>query len=500
MPLLHLSRLYALAMRLPYLAVLCCSVSFGAFAEKKPNIVIFLADDLGYAGVNVNGADQSYVRTPNINDLAKQGMNFTQAFATASVCSPTRYALLTGEYSWRTRLKKKVLGITSPLLIDTKTETVASWLRSRGYATAAIGKWHLGYREKRFSDFLGTLSPGPNDVGFDYHFGIPTNLDDRSKVYIENDHIYGLRTDRKTRYGRSFYGVQYSGYDAPQRSAAEVMDTTTKKAIDWISKQQQPFFLYFSAVAVHHPIVPSERMRGTSGVGAYGDFIQDIDYAVGQLKQALKYRGMLDNTVFIFTSDNGGEISKKDWPDRVAYDAGFHFNGPFRGNKHDIFDGGLRVPFIVSWPDNIRAVSTSDAMISTIDIFPTIADLLGDALQDNPSIAPDAVSFAPELKGLRRTEKRDLLVNRDAHGRKSIRFGSWKYVDNQFPKDNEGTKTIGEAKLFNLQKDPREQHNVKVKFADISDYGLDLLRQVETMKSSKSLAVRSYANIKAESE
>ncbi|MCB1124176.1 MAG: sulfatase-like hydrolase/transferase, partial [Verrucomicrobiae bacterium] len=215
---------------------------------QRPNIVIFLADDLGYGSINSYGANPTLVRTPNLNRLAAEGVRFTRAYTTGSVCSPTRYGLVTGRYSWRTRMQKGVINNNDGMLIDAGTETVASFLQKQGYETAAIGKWHLGYKQPpRFKDLLGKISPGPLDVGFDYHFGVPNNLDDLHKVYIENDHIYGLRSNKMSKYGRSFYGKPYHGYDAPQRVAKEVMNDITEKAVRWIDGLggDKPFFLYF---------------------------------------------------------------------------------------------------------------------------------------------------------------------------------------------------------------------------------------------------------------
>ena len=271
---------------------------FGAlnlFSEEAsaPNIVVILADDLGWGSVTAYGADESLIRTPHIDRLAAEGTRFTNAYTTGSVCSPTRYALLTGRYSWRTAMKRGVINTNGSLLIDPRTPTVASWLQEQGYQTAQIGKWHLGYRAEQKKDLRGALTPGPNNVGFDYHFAVPNNMDDLHKVYVENDHIYGLRSDRLSPYGKSFYGRPYIGYDAPQRITTQVTDTLTDRAIDWIDQRDpaKPFFLYFAHVAVHHPITPSERMRGTSAAGAYGDFIHDVDYSVGQIHQALIDRG-----------------------------------------------------------------------------------------------------------------------------------------------------------------------------------------------------------------
>jgi arylsulfatase A len=370
-------------------------------SQSTPNIVVYLANDLGYGSINLYGADQALVSTPNLNKLAKEGVRFTRGFTTGSVCSPTRYGLLTGRYSWRTRLKKGVINSNDGMLIDAYTETIASWLREYGYHSAAIGKWHLGYLSSRFKNLLGKISPGPLDVGFDYHFGGPNNMDDLHKIYIENDQIYGLRSDKISKYGRSFYGKPYVGYDAPQRVTTKVMDTLTEKAVRWIDSlgEDQPFFLYFGSVAVHHPISPSERMRGTSNAGAYGDFIHDVDHSVGQIMEALDVRGLSDNTLFIFTSDNGGDIpTDPDRPEVQAQEAGLAANGSHRGDKHTIFNGGFAVPFVVRWPGNHEAGITSVGLVNTADIFATVAEAVSGKIPSPTKAAPDSFSFLPLLK------------------------------------------------------------------------------------------------------
>jgi len=215
--------------------------------KNRPNIIFILADDFGYSSLNSYGADKNLVRTPHIDRIAAEGMRFTNASTPASICTPTRYGFLTGRYPWRSSLK---FGVTNPkdaLLIDTERITIADWLKERGYNTAAIGKWHLGYGEEPL-DYTERVSPGPLDLGFDYHFGVPQNHDDKLGVFIENDHIYGLRSRKKNPYSKSSYGSQYLGYDAPQRVNKDVMQALTDKSVNWIKQQtsDSPFFLYRS--------------------------------------------------------------------------------------------------------------------------------------------------------------------------------------------------------------------------------------------------------------
>ena len=296
--------------------ILVSLLAFNVFTVKahdasKPNIIFILADDFGYTSLNCYGADKSLVRTPYIDRIAEKGMSFRNAYTAASVCTPTRYSFIMGRYPWRSALKYGTWGVEGPLLPDPDRFTIADLLKEEGYHTAAIGKWHLGYgKTGELEEYTGTLTPGPLDLGFDYHFGVPQNHGDKMGVFIENDHIYGIRSDKIQPYSRTFYGPQYYGFDAPQRVNIECMEVLTDKTIDWLSLQssETPFFLYFAPVAVHHPITPSNYMRGMSDCGPYGDFIQDLDWSVGRIIQTLEYKGLLDNSIIIFTSDNGGEI------------------------------------------------------------------------------------------------------------------------------------------------------------------------------------------------
>ncbi len=430
-----------------------------ASAAQKPNIVVFLADDLGFGSVGAFGADPKLVRTPHIDRLADQGMRFTNAYTSGSVCSPTRYAMLTGEYSWRTEMKSGVVNHNAPMLIRPEQTTIASWLQDQGYQTSHFGKWHLGYGLSKSASLLEAMQVGPNALGFDYHFGVPNNMDDRHKVYVENDSIHGLRSDRLSPYGKSFYGRAYMGYDAPQRNEPQVMEELTRRAVDWIENREQnkPFFLYFAAVAVHHPIMPSERMRGTSELGAFGDFIHDLDYSVGQLMEVLEAQGIAKNTIFIFTSDNGGDIptNRPESPENQAIAKGLVPNGQLRGDKHTIYNGGFKVPFVVRWPQKVKASTHVQATVSTIDIFPTIAELLG---ENSTGIVRDGRSFGPVLRDPEAAFDRDPLVLRDAKGRRALVAGDYKFISDQLPQA--ASPGPLQEELYNLRLDPAESNSV----------------------------------------
>ena len=234
----------------------CCLLPGSAVADK-PNIVFIMADDLGYGSVGCYGADSKLVRTPAIDSLADQGLRFTDASTPSSICSPTRYGTLMGRYPWRTSLKYGVVNVGGPLLPDPARTSIAAYLKQQGYRTAAIGKWHLGYGTKDHQqpkDWTKPLRPGPLELGFDYHFGVPQNHGDITGIYIENDRIYGLQSDKVFPYSRSFYGAPYMGFDAPQRVNKSVMADLTDKAVQWLKRpSNDPFFLFFTPVAVHHP-------------------------------------------------------------------------------------------------------------------------------------------------------------------------------------------------------------------------------------------------------
>ena len=472
-------------------------------AQSKPNIVVILADDFGYGSSNCYGAPESLIRTPNMNRLAKEGMLFTDANTPGSVCSPTRYALLTGRYAWRGKLKYGVLNPPEgPLLIEEELLTLPAYLKNSGYNTAHIGKWHLGYTNNANTKDLSAqpLTPGPNTLGFDYHFGVPNNIDWLPKVYIENEGIWGLRSKGKSPYGRSYYKAQaYHGYDAPQRVTTNVTQDLNDRAREWIYKSasensDKPFFLYFAPVAIHTPVAPSDKLRGTSDSGAYGDYIHDLDNSVGEIIEALAYSGVLDNTVLIFTSDNGGNIG--DIEEKQARKLGLENNGVFRGDKHTIWEGGFRVPLIVRWPGKIKEASVSDRMVNVVDIFSTIQELVGGEVLPPLEAAPDSFSFYDELIGDRNDEAmRKTMVVNSVNGVMAIRNGPWKYIEG-IPAAplNEGARKHLAAQLtpqlYNLEKDISETENQIVKKAPIQKDLQITLDQIKELGSERLLEVQ----------
>lgn len=441
-------------------------------AAERPNIVILLADDLGYGSLNSYGADQTHIRTPNMDRLAKEGRRFTDANTPSSVCSPTRYGLLTGRYDWRTNQKHGVVNTTDPLHIDTSRPTVASVLKSAGYRTASIGKWHLGYGTKK-ADFTKSLSPGPLDLGFDYHFAVPQNHGDASGVYVRNRDVVGLRSERSIDAGKSPYGRDFMGIDAPQRVDENVMDELTTDAIHWLERSEgdKPFFLYFAPVAIHFPYTPSIETKGKSGTGLYGDWIHELDLSIGRLLDALDRMKVTEETLVIFTSDNGGVLmTEGERPEADAYRAGLRCNGDLRGRKHSIYDGGFRVPFMVRWPGHVEAESVCDETISLVDMYATIAALVDQPVPLDGNVAEDSFNALPAfLEKSLPTTTRSSIIFHSPNGNFAVRSGQWKYIEG---KPSSSLKKVSRRdelhpQLYDLNEDPGEQNNVIDEHPDV---------------------------------
>ncbi len=359
-----------------------------------------------------------------------------------------------------------------PLVIESELFTLPEYLKKQGYATAHIGKWHLGYTNlKNVLDLSAQpLEPGPRSMGFDYHFAVPNNLDWLPKVYVENEAIWGLRSKGKTPYGKSFYkGRQYHGYDAPQRVAKDVTQDLSDSARKWISntvKEEpgKPFFLYFAPVAVHHPISPSDTFSGTSGVGAYGDFIHDLDNSVGEIMDALSDAGVLEDTLVIFTSDNGGDFCPEEQEARAL---GFKNNGDIRGDKHLIYQGGFKVPFIARWPKMIEEGTESERMINLVDIYATVQEMVSGKVLDPKTAAADSFSFYSTLRGdhAGKNDRKTMVMN-DVEGIRAIRMGDWKYINGD---DLRPPIKKRKPELYNLKQDPSEESNLINEYPEIAE-------------------------------
>jgi arylsulfatase A-like enzyme len=431
---------------------------------RPPNIVLILADDLGYGDPRCYNKD-SRIPTPNIDGLAKQGMRFTDAHTPSAVCTPTRYGILTGRYCWRTSLKRGVLNGYSPLLIEPGRVTIASLLKGRGYATAGIGKWHLGLGRRGKTDFGKPLKPGPASVGFDYFFGIPASLDMPPYVFVENDKVTEAPTatigdsEMRRRGGKGFWRA---GAIAPGFKHAEVLPRLTDKAVGYLAKRskEKPFFLYLALTAPHTPWLPPREFEGKSKAGPYGDFVAQVDATVGRVLKELDDAKLSENTLVIFTSDNGAHwlpTDIKKWDHRA--------NDGLRGQKADIWNGGHRVPFIARWPGKVQAGSTSKELICLTDLLATTAAVVGKKLPADAG--EDSFSILPVLLGQKRERPiREAVVHHSGDGTFGIRQGPWKLAmalgshGFSIPRNIQAKKGEAQGQLYNLDEDPKEKNNL----------------------------------------
>jgi arylsulfatase A len=452
------------------LLCMCCAVPVGANLQsaatqmRKPNVVIILADDMGWGDPGCYNT-QSKTPTPNIDRLAARGMRFTDAHSPSAVCTPTRYGLLTGRYAWRTSLKSGVLQGYDPLLIETGRMTIASLLRQNGYNTGAVGKWHLGFGAQKPVDYAKPLVPGPNAVGFDYFFGIPSSLDFTPYVYVENERAteFPGATVADSKHQRDGgKGFWRGGAIAPGFKHEETLQTLTDKAVAFLQRQskKKPFFLYFPLSAPHTPWMPVGEFRGRSGAGDYGDFVVQTDAAIGRVLKTLDDTKLSADTLIIFTSDNGAH-----WLPNEIERFGHRANGPWRGQKADIWEGGHRVPFIARWPAQIKANSVSDELICLTDLMATTAAVIGAALPEN--VAEDSYDILPALLGRKQSGRiREAVVHHSSDGAFAIRQGEWKLELCLGSRGFSDPRTLdpkpGEAagQLYNLKDDPGEKNNL----------------------------------------
>ncbi len=416
---------------------------------EQPNIVIILADDMGYGDVQAINPT-STIPTPHLNQLAAQGMTFLDAHSPSGVCTPTRYGLLTGRYCWRTRLKKGVLGGYSKPLIETGRSTIASMLKNAGYQTAAIGKWHLGMDMPLLADdakiqswegdpgidFAGIITDSPIHHGFDYYFGVSASLDMAPYVYIRNDRFTKLPSEQQPEV--PFPHFVREGPRADDFVIDAVLDRLVVEAtafIDRASKSDKPFFLYMPLTAPHKPTQPKAEFRGKTGLGEYGDFIAQVDDAVGRVLAAIDGARVTKNTLVVFTSDNGSYMHRYEEPEKrdhtddervQGYRAENHrANGPLRGTKADIYEAGHRVPFFVRWPGQIAPESKCNQTICHVDLFATCADVVG--AKPGPDDAEDSLSVVDMLNG-KSVERAVPVIHHSSAGMFAVRDGRWKLV------------------------------------------------------------------------
>ncbi|MEQ1839161.1 MAG: arylsulfatase [Verrucomicrobiales bacterium] len=425
-------------------------------AAEKPNILYILCDDLGYGDVKCLGGERSKIATPNLDRLAAGGMIFTEAHSSSSVCTPTRYGILTGRYSWRC-LKAGVLSGYSPPLIDKNRLTVPALLKQHGYETACIGKWHLGMTIDP-SKPNAPVADGPTTRGFDSYFGINASLDMPPYAFIDHDRFTEAPTAVKEWIRK--------GPAAPGFEAIDGLPTLTQKAVEFIgqrAKAEKPFFLYLPLTSPHTPILPTKEWQGKSGLNAYGDFVMETDWAVGEVLAALDKAGLADNTLVMFTSDNGcspaartGELERKG-----------HFASELRRDyKGTLWDGGHRVPFIVRWPDRIKAGGRTDQLTCLTDLMATCAEIVGAKLPD--SAGEDSVSILPVLLGTATGPVRETVVHHSLRGDFAIRQGHWKLALSAEPDGlTRGGVTDIPGQLYDMGKDVGERTNAYTQHPEI---------------------------------
>lgn len=432
--------------------------------ERKPNVIIILADDLGYGDPHCYN-QESKVPTPNIDALAAEGVMFMDAHTTSSVCTPTRYGLITGEYSWRGPLKSGVTWSYDSLIIDTNKSTIASLMRDNGYQTSVIGKWHLGLGWQKENDtvvFDKPLTKSPNDIGFDYFYGIAASLDIPPYVYIENNTVVSMPMDSTAGtspvYKDDFWRLGPVSPDFDHHEALKHLTTKAEEVIRKNANGEKPFFLYFALTAPHLPWIPHEEFKGKSNAGNYGDLAAEVDDVVGRVTRLVKSMGIEENTVIIFTSDNGSQFSSEEMA-RYQHQA----NGDWRGRKGDIYEGGNRVPFIVKWPGHSAPGTISNQLLSTTDLYHTLADLVEANVDDMES--KDSYSFLPAIAEAHKTAAlRARMVYHSAKGMFALRDGNWVMIEGKgsggFLEVPDTTKMIEPYQLFDLATDPTQATDV----------------------------------------
>ena len=481
---------------------------------KIPNILFILADDLGYGDLNCYNSD-SKIPTPNIDKLAEEGIRFLDMHSPSAVCTPTRYGILTGQYCWRSPLKKGVLLGYSRPIISPKQETLASLMKKAGYQTACIGKWHLGLgwglkdgtnydnieelyegaevsADEKFVkenvDYSKPVTGGPNDLGFDYSFILPASLDFEPYCYLENGMLvkaptsYTTGNDTNTGYTEAFWraGNMAEGFEFDQ-----VLPNFVEKASDYLVNRARnsdsPFFLYMPLAAPHTPWVPKDEFHKKSQAGTYGDFVNMVDHYIGKLLQVLESKGMTENTLVILTSDNGA-FWKDDYKEKYSHKA----NHQFRGMKADVWEGGNRVPFIAKWSNQITPGVTNSDLTCLTDLMSTLGEIAGIELKDN--VGQDSRSILSSLTGKNNPDTDRTVILHSSRGLFAVRMNNWKYIAatggggfgfNE--SDIIPTDTLS-AQLYDLSKDISEQNNLLLEYPGI-------VQEIRSMLESEGVKV-----------
>ncbi|MBC8152015.1 MAG: arylsulfatase [Bacteroidetes bacterium] len=463
----------------------------------RPNIILIYTDDLGYGDLSCYGATK--ISTPNIDRLAHGGLRFTRAHATSASCTPSRYALLTGEYPWR----RKGTGIApgdAAAIIEPGRITLPVLLQKAGYQTGVVGKWHLGLGPQGGPDWNGDIKKGPNDIGFDYSFIMPATGDRVPCVFVENQRVVGLDTNdpirvsfkdpvgdeptgknhpevlkMKPSHGHDFTiinGISRIGYMSGGKGARwtdeDLAQVLTSKAIDFIDKNKtSPFFLYFATHDIHVPRVPNQRFVGKSGLGPRGDVILQLDWTVGEILKTLERLKLTDNTLVMLSSDNGAVVDDGYQDEAVEKLNGHTPSGPLRGGKYSAFEGGTRVPTIVRWPSRVKA-GVTDALVSQIDLLASFAKLIGQAVPSGQ--APDSQNQLAAWLGETKMN-REHVIEHAVSGTLSLVRGNWKYIEpgqgvKLMKNSNTETGADPQPQLYDLTTDLAEQKNVAANQAD----------------------------------
>ena len=468
-------------------ATLLAGLCERGFSTEQPNVVLILADDLGYGDLSCYGATK--VSTPNIDSLARDGRRFTDAYSPSSVCTPSRYNLLTGRYAWRTWIQSGTAWAYDPLLIEPERFTLADLFKAHGYQTALIGKWHLGFgtpdgigwSDIVGPDYNGELKPGPLEVGFDYFWGFP-HVGQLPHVIIENHHVLGLSSDDPIRIvadkrpehrldylSRSRIGaanLQVEGGESARYTHEELSDRLTEKAVQYIRERSsdKPFFLYLAHRNIHGPRIPAKRFDGVSSIGEYGDFLMEFDASIGKVLDAIDEKGMRDNTLVIFSSDNGGVVEYR--PIEYASTQGHFPNAPLRGQKTGVYEGGVRVPLIARWPSRVPPGTEDDSLIALTDMLATFAELFNHTLPADS--AEDSVSCWSSLTGTSTDgAQRQSLVCDSFTGMMAIRSGHWKLIQGQHgggarTENQPYDQDLPPVQLYDLSNDIGEENNVSM--------------------------------------
>jgi arylsulfatase A-like enzyme len=459
-------------------------------AGKQPNVIFILSDDLGYGDLGCYGATK--VKTPHLDRLAKEGCRFLDAHSTASVCTPTRFALLTGKYAWREPNTGIARG-DQHLLIQPETETIASLMKRARYQTGVVGKWHLGLGTPPKTNYNLDIKPGPNELGFDYSFIIPATGDRVPCVFVENHSVVGYDPNDpiEVSFGKKIgneptgvdpdvplkiqggpghkdtviNGIPRIGFMTGGTKARwvdeDIADVLTSKAVRFIEENRDsPFFLFYSPHDIHEPMVPHPRFRGTSECGWRGDVIHQLDWSVGQLMETLDQLQLADNTLILFTSDNGGAI-------KDTYDDGTNAlhdrqppNGKLRAAKGTLYEGGHRVPFLARWPGKIAANTTSNQLIAHVDMLATFAALTQQPL--DKGVGADSVDILPALLGTAQRPVRSHLVLQGNQSRPlALRQDDWILIERFQPKNPAAKNPTHE--LYHLPTDPSQQQDMASK-------------------------------------